>query len=339
MDTETVLLSTIARDPADPLGWQALADALEEQGQTQRAELSRLSLRLRLERDHADGPRWQARVQELLASGVRPCVPELTNSIGMRFVLIPPGSFLMGSPPSERGRSKDEGPQHEVQITRPFYLGVFPVTQQEYQKVIGKNPSWFSRRGGGKQQVKDISTAELKRFPVEFVSWQEARTYLQKLSALPAEVKAGRQYRLPAEAEWEYACRGSGSSSSPFHYGASLSSRQANFNGNHPCGGAAKGPNLGRPCPVGSYQPNGFGLYDMHGNVWEWCADWYKAGYYAQSPAKDPRGPSRGSDRVYRGGGWNCNGRYCRSAFRDRDEPTIGGNFLGFRVALAPSGQ
>jgi len=184
--------------------------------------------------------------------------------------------------------------------------------------------------------VKDFSAAQLKRFPVECVSWQDAKIFLKTLSALPAEVKAGRKYRLPSEAEWEYACRGPASYQS-FHCGNSLSSTQANFDGNNPYGGAALGPYLERTCPVGSYQPNAWGLFDMHGNIWEWCADWYKAGYYAQSPARDPRGPSRGSDRVFRGGGWETCGQFCRAAFRNRITSTLRCNFLGFRVALVPS--
>jgi uncharacterized protein (TIGR02996 family) len=336
MNTQTTLLSAIAGDPADPLGWQALADWLEEQGQTQRAELARLTLRLRLERDHADGPRWQGRVQELLASGVKPCVPELTNSIGMRFVLIPPGSFLMGSPPSEQDRSDDEGPQHGVELTRPFYLGVFPVTQKQYLQVKGNNPSWFSAKGDGKNTVRGLDTDD---FPVEQVSWKDAQTFLKKLSRLPAEVKAGRKYRLPTEAEWEYACRGPVSSSSPFHCGASLCSTQANFDGNYPYGGAAKGPYLARTCKVGSYKPNTFGLYDMHGNVWEWCEDWYDDSYYAISPGKDPLGPSEGSVRVGRGGSWIRGGAFCRAALRVWDPPSLRLGNLGFRLALVPSRQ
>ena len=180
---------------------------------------------------------------------------------------------------------------------------------------------------------------DTRRSPVEQVSWEDAQTFLKKLSERPEEVKAGRKYRLPTEAEWEYACRGGASSPSPFHFGASLSSRQANFNGNYPYGGAAKGDYLECPCPVGSYQPNGFGLYDMHGNVWEWCADWYGKDYYATSPAKDPSGPAGGSVRVSRGGCWCDFGQVCRSAYRAGFTPAHRGSNLGFRVALVPSGQ
>src|SRR5262249_16344088 len=152
------------------------------------------------------------------------------------------------------------------------------------------------------------------------------------------------EYRLPSEAEWEYACRGGHfvkdlkeEHTLPFHFdqpSSSLRSSQANFNGNYPDGDAPKGPFLGRTCKVGSYAPNPFGLYDMHGNVWEWCADWY--GEYPPGPVTDPHGPSDGSVRVYRGGSWRCYGRFCRAACRFRDTPGTRSNGLGFRVAAVP---
>jgi formylglycine-generating enzyme len=136
---------------------------------------------------------------------------------------------------------------------------------------------------------------------------------------------------LPTEAEWEYACRG-GAPSKPFHFGDSLSSKQANFDGNWPSGGADKGRFLARPCDVGSYPPNAFGLYDMHGNVWEWCQDWYDKGYYRYCDKQDPQGPEKGEARVLRGGSWYYYGRYCRSALRRRIEPGDRNFDFGFRV-------
>jgi formylglycine-generating enzyme required for sulfatase activity len=264
-----------------------------------------------------------------------------SNSIGMKLVLIPAGKFTMGSPPTEKHRDDDEQ-QHEVTITKAFYLGVYEVTQGQWRAVMGKdnNPSFFSKTGGGKDSVKGLSEEELDHFPVECVSWKEILTFLEKLNALPAEKKSGVEYRLPTEAQWEYACRGGATSSQPFNLdgkpSASLGSTQANFHGNYPYGGADKGPDLGRTSKVGSYKPNAFGLYDMHGNVWEWCADWYGQDYYGKGPERDPPGPADGSDRVIRGGGWGLDGRYCRAAVRDRRRPSYRDYNRGFRVAAVP---
>jgi formylglycine-generating enzyme required for sulfatase activity len=173
-------------------------------------------------------------------------------------------------------------------------------------------------------------------FPVEQVSWEDAQAFLKRLSALPAEVKTGRTYRLPTEAEWEYACRAG--TSAPFHFGNSLSSTQANFDGNHPYGGAATEPYLERTTRVGSYKPNALGLYDMHGNVWEWCNDWFAEDYYQESPRRDPSGPSDragpGGDRVLRGGGWEDDGQDCRSASRGRHSPGDRNCVVGLRAVL-----
>ena len=261
--------------------------------------------------------------------GCRPAAPdrEITNSIGMKLALIPAGKFIMGSPQDEKDRLLAEE-QHEVAITKPFYLGVYAVTQAEYEKVMGNNPSYFSPKGAGKASVKDMDTGQ---FPVEQVSWDDAVAFCKELSELPEEKKAGWVYRLPTEAEWEYACRAG--TKTVFHYGDSLSSKQANFNGGLPYGGGDKGPYLERTAKVGSYAPNAFGLYDMHGNVWEWCQDWYDANYY------DPPGPAQASHRVVRGGCWFHDGRCCRSAFRYRFVPGYRDFRLGFRVAAVQSGR
>jgi formylglycine-generating enzyme required for sulfatase activity len=254
----------------------------------------------------------------------------ITNSIGMNLALIPAGEFLMGSPVDEAKREDVEGPQHRVQITQAFYMGVYEVTQAEYQRVMKRNPSFYSHTGGGKSWVRGLDT---DRFPVESVSWQDATAFCAALSALPEEANAGRKYRLPTEAEWEYACRAG--TTSPFHYGSSLSSSQANFKGSIPYGVAAKGRFIGHPTPVGSYQPNAFGLFDMHGNVWEWCQDWYGPDYYASSPADDPRGPTSGSRHVMRGGGWGVSAMLCRSAHRNsKVEPIAYLYSSGFRVVM-----
>lgn len=255
----------------------------------------------------------------------------LLNSVGMKFAWIPAGKFMMGSPDHKTSRYKDE-PLHEVHLTRGFYMGVHEVTQGEFERVMGRNPSYFSATGGGKDKVKGMETG---RFPVEQVSWQDAEEFCRKLSELPEEKKAKRSYRLPTEAEWEYACRG-GRKDEPFHFGRSLSSLQANFNGNFPHG-AEKGPFLERTTAVGSYQPNPFGLFDMHGNVAEMCSDWYGKDYYLKSPVEDPQGPAHGEGRVVRGGGWDSGlGQMwsCLSAERGYGRPTCTGSFVGFRVVL-----
>jgi formylglycine-generating enzyme required for sulfatase activity len=262
-----------------------------------------------------------------IAAGEDDALPTLTNSIGMKFVKIPAGKFLMGSPESEVGSRIDERPVHEVEISRPFWLGVYEVTQAEYERVTGSNPSYFSATGAGAKKVAGIST---ERFPVEQVSWVEADEYCKKLSALPEEMKAGRAYRLPTEAQWQYACRAG--TTTPFHYGPALGSQDANINGNFPYGGAPRGPFLGRTTKVGSYRPNAFGVYDMHGNVAEMVADWYGRFYYKTSPSVDPPGPEQGADRVVLGGSWGTDAGRCRSGFRRSNATSGKAYFFGFRV-------
>ncbi len=257
---------------------------------------------------------------------------EIVNSIGMKLVLVQPGIFLMGSPPNEAERSDDEH-QHEVEIAQPFYAGIYPVTQEQYQRVMGTNPSHFSSTGGGKDKVKGMDTGP---FPVESVTWDEAAEFCRRLSELSDEKMNERLYRLPTDAEWEYICRGGPfikKPSPPFYFGNSLSPTQANFDGNYPYGGAAQGQYLQRPTKVGSYPPNALGLYDLHGNGWEWCADWFDAEYYKRSPRQDPQGPENGERRVLRGGSWNIVGRHCRAACRV-GAPGVHDSYGGFRVVL-----
>ncbi len=253
----------------------------------------------------------------------------ITNSIGMRLAPIPAGKFMMGSPATEPEREQQEL-QHEVVITRPFYMGVYEVTQGQMKTVLGADrrlSAFFDEdRGGGPDH------------PIENIEWKSAGEFCDKLSALPAEKSAGRKYRLPTEAEWEYACRAG--TTTAFHCGDSLSSAQANFNGVIPFFGAVKGLYLKKTVKVGSYPPNAFGLYDMHGNVAEFCADWYSKDYYAKSPAEDPPGPSEGASSdgfgntylVVRGGCWLDDSRGCRSAYRYRAMSTNRYPQNGFRV-------
>ena len=242
----------------------------------------------------------------------------------MEFGLIPPGKFMMGSPEDEKDRDKDEE-QHEVEITRAFYLGKYEVKQEQYEQIVGKNPSWFSAGGEGKENVKDLDTRD---FPVEEVSWEDAVSFCGKLTKLDGK----RRFRLPSEAEWEYACRAG--TTTPFHFGKLLNGSDANCNGNYPYGTDEKGRYFRRTCRVGSYASNAFGLHDMHGNVWEWCQDYY--GSYKVLETKDPLRTEKVdiSARVLRGGSWSDSARYCRAAFRSRNAPGSRGIYLGFRVAF-----
>jgi formylglycine-generating enzyme required for sulfatase activity len=275
---------------------------------------------------------------------------EIRSDIGMRLVRIPGGRFKMGSPPDEKEREphgKGSEEQHEVEVSA-FYLGEKEVTQKEFRAVMGYNPSYFSNNargkegvtyvsepGGGREKVKDKDT---ESFPVENVSWDEAMEFCRQLTTRDQgkQLPSGHVCRLPREAEWEYACRGGVSSYQAFHFGNSLSSNQANFHGNYPYGGADKGVYLQRTCLVGSYKANAFGLHDMHGNVAEWCHDWYAPDYYSKSLRQDPPGPAEGPGRVVRGGDWNGYGQICRSASRSQRYPAFRDRFLGFRVALVP---
>jgi formylglycine-generating enzyme required for sulfatase activity len=251
------------------------------------------------------------------------------NSIGMRLVPVPPGEFTMGAATPETEFTTREQP-HTVRITKPFSIGVCEVTQQQYHQVMGHNPSAFSAAGLLNDKVQGLDTGH---FPVDSVSWLDAVEFCRRLSDVPAERNAGLVYRLPLEAEWEYACRAA--TTTPFYYGDGLNQGLANTSGDDPTGHAEPSA-LQRTTLVGSYPPNALGLHDMHGNVWEWCADWYDLDYYATSPASDPPGPdapgAEREGRVIRGGAWRYPDRYARSASRDNRDPAGGDVDLGFRV-------
>jgi len=222
---------------------------------------------------------------------------------GITFLLVEPGRFQMGSPSSDEGHRDDET-QHQVTLTKPYYLGETEVTQAQWKRKMGTNPSRF----------------EGDALPVETVSWEGCQEFLRK---------AGEGYRLPTEAEWEYACRAG--TTTPFSFGATISTGQANYNGNFTYGSGRKGQYRGKTTPAGSFPPNAWRLRDMHGNGWEWCQDWY--GAYPSGPVSDPTGPSSGENRVLRGGLWRYGPRFCRAAGRARYRPSGDDGLIGFRAA------
>ena len=256
----------------------------------------------------------------------------IINSIGMRLVPLPKGEFVMGSPESETGRTKQER-QHRVRITRSIHMGVCEVTQAEYTRVIGSNPSAFSSSARHGDLVRGRDTS---RFAVENITWQQAVEFCRLLSERPAERNAGLVYRLPTEAEWEYACRAG--TTTTFHFGDDANGTVANVDGSRPYGTDVEGPALGRPTVVGKYGPNGFGLYDLHGNVQEWCGDWFAPDYYANSAVDDPTGPPAtpsgfySGTRVLRGGSWQRSPAFARAAFRSYGKVSHRDPATGFRV-------
>jgi uncharacterized protein (TIGR02996 family) len=311
--TEEAFQRAMRADPDDHGPRLVFADWLEEQGDP-RGELIRLTHALTHATDSPGRPAHEARLRELLAAGVPPVGPRWTNSVGMQFALVPPGTFLMGSPPREPDRQEDET-RHRVTLTRGFYLGVYPVTQAQWAAVLGANPSCFP--GDGR--------------PVEGVSWEDCREFCRALS-LKEGLQAGPSspYRLPTEAEWEYACRAG--TMTPFFFGESLGAHQANYHVNYPSRNAPGGKYRQETTPVGSFPVNAWGLHDMHGNVFEWCADWYAD--YPERDARDSFVKEGGRVRVVRGGSWHSLVRRCRSAARGWGAPGYRGSDVGCRVCF-----
>ena len=226
----------------------------------------------------------------------------------------------MGSPAGETGRYDNET-QHQVILTRDFYLGKFEVTQAQWKAVMGNNPYPSKFIGDNR--------------PVEKVSWNDAKEFCNKLNDKYAgKLPAGYKFDLPTEAQWEYACRAG--TTTAFSYGKASDPYIMNFDGNSQLGGGTEGIYRGETVDVGSLgYRNAFGLYDMHGNVYEWCRDWYAD--YPNRSVTDPVGPSSGSYHVYRGGSWDNYAKLCRSAYRRSDSPGVRNSYLGFRLALVPA--
>jgi formylglycine-generating enzyme required for sulfatase activity len=222
----------------------------------------------------------------------------------MKLVLIPAGKFTMGSPDNEQGRESNEGPQREVTISRPFFMGIYEVTQKQYEQIMGN---------------KACGTMGDK-YPMESVSWDEAVEFCRKVSQ-----KTGKTVKLPSEAQWEYACRAG--TKTRFNFGDKDEDLSE-----YGWWGGDKGNSDKKTHPVGQKKPNNFGLYDMHGNVCEWCSDWYD--YYPRADARDPQGPEIGNYRLQRGGCWSFNPRFCRSAARVAVGAAARVHFAGFRVVV-----
>jgi formylglycine-generating enzyme required for sulfatase activity len=217
----------------------------------------------------------------------------------------------MGSPANEAERGDNESPQHQVTVPS-FFMGKYPLTQAQYQAIMGHNPSYFI--GNNR--------------PVETVSWDHAVTFCRKLSQ-----RTGKNYRLPSEAEWEYACRAG--TKTPFSFGDNITTDLVNYNGNYPYKSAPKGKYRQQTTDVGTFPPNTFGLYDMHGNVWEWCEDdWHEN--YINAPINGSAWKNRSGSNIklLRGGSWYYFARYCRSALRLKDSRGLCYRLYGFRVVF-----
>jgi len=268
--------------------------------------------------------------------------PPAQVKIPDHFVLIQGGIFTMGSPEKEVDRIKERETQHQVKVSS-FYMCQYAVSQAEYRALIGDNPAHFTGNDN---------------LPVEMVTWWDATFYCNKLNrkygysptydsegnlltpegSITQDIRQVIGFRLPTEAEWEYACRAG--TDTPFNTGYNLTTDQANYNGNYPYNENKKGQYRQKTVPVNSFAPNDWKLYNMHGNVWEWCYDWYDENYYntckAKGTVENPIGASSGSFRVLRGGCWGDDARYCRSAYRIITAPGNRNRNFGFRLVFVP---
>jgi uncharacterized protein (TIGR02996 family) len=358
MNTLEGLLAGIVSDPVEETRWLVVADWLEENDDPRRSELLRLHRKLLATccepEHHPERTQWHARIAELIAEGVQPCIPQetllLPGDVPMTFSFIPPGCFRMGS--NHKNAQEDQKPVHKVTITQGFFLGIHQVTQAQWKTVMGTDPS----------HVKGPNR------PVETVSWGDAQEFCLRVSSLilgpssfgktfprlapfsSEETEASLQgfsrgtsgrktkdetsvtVRLPTEAEWEYACRAG--TTTEYHFGDVINAELANYNGNYSWNGSPKGQYRKQTTDVGSFPSNAWGLFDVYGNVWEWCEDWY--GPY---PAEDQIDPCRtelhsDNSRVLRGGSWFNLPVGCRTAFRNWDAPAYRLNYFGLRVCF-----
>jgi uncharacterized protein (TIGR02996 family) len=331
--TEADLLAGIVAHPGDVDRWLILADWLEEQGDP-RAELARLRFLLHTEPEHPVRAQRQVRQLELLEAGLAPVVPAWTNSLGIEFALILPGSFWMGSPVEESQRYDNEQ-RHRVTLTHPFSLGVYPVTVGQFDRfVTATGYKTEAEKGGGAygyagrhNWTRDTSInwrspgfPQTEYHPVVCVSWNDAQAMVAWLNqADPAALSLA--YTLPTEAQWEHACRAGAETAFWWGEDASL------------LGGFAwvRGNSEQTTHRVQTKKPNPWGLWHTHGHVWEWCTDWY--GDYSDSAEQDPLGASRGSQRVCRGGSWLDGASCCRAAYRGYNSPGERRAHDGFRLA------
>ncbi len=304
MNDEHAFAQAMQENPADVQLRLVFADWLEEQADP-RAELLRLTHTLTQSVDIPGRPGMETRLRSLLNAGVQPTGPFWTNPLGMKFAWVPAGTFLMGSPPNEEGRRDDEI-LHKITLTKGFWMGVYPVTEEQWRAVMGDDPSLDALEGV---------------LPIEQVSWDDCQEFIRKWRERDA-----KPYRLPTEAEWEYACRAG--TTTAFSFGDTISTDQANTN-SRPRDSSA----YSYAMPVGSFPPNAFGLYDMHGSVWEWCQDYY--GEYPREDVVDPKGPESGWRVVHRGGSWIDPPQLCRSATRLDGGTTDANDIWGFRLCFS----
>jgi formylglycine-generating enzyme required for sulfatase activity len=288
-------------------------------------------------------PPWAKVNKNQIAEAKRLGVPvAFTNSIGMKFVLIPAGTFTMGSrdsanevmrrcsiPQAQAGWFVDEHPTHKVTLTRAFYIAIYELTQSQYEALFKRPPEKPDKKKRFHPCDCDEEFQGPHR-PVILVSREDAKKFFQTLNK--RETGQGRTYGMPTEAQWEYACRAG--STTPFSFGKTLTTDQANYNGDYAYADGKKGKNRGKTVDVGSLAPNAWGLYDMHGNVSEWCHDWHAE--YVGGPETDPKGPEKGvREHIIRGGAWRSYPGACRSACRLRAHANARSQHVGFRAVCA----